>query len=306
MNLSLKLLLRTTQFLLWPVAQLPFKLQLKIGHGLGLLMLRYAKRAKNTATINLKLCFPHLDETQQQTLLKQNFLSLGMGVVESVMAWLTTEQRLRSLLHLHGKEHLDHARAQNKGIIILGSHFTTIPIMSRLSTQIMPIAVMHRQAKHPILDELSSKMYARTHVKAIRRENIRDLLMCLKERIGVWYSPDVDAGFKNSVFVPFFGVNTATLTTVSRFAKLADAVVMPIAFYRRTDGKGYDMHIYPILENFPSEDSTQDAARINKFIEEIILPHPEQYLWQYKRFKTRPRGETSFYPNKQGEFKVQR
>ncbi|CAN5214442.1 lipid A biosynthesis lauroyl acyltransferase [soil metagenome] len=300
-----KFFLQVSLCALWPVAQLPFKLQLKIGHCIGLLMLRYAKRLRTVATININLCFPHLSDTQRQDLLKKNFLSLGIGVMESLMAWLATEERIKPLLHLHGKEHLDHALSQKKGIIVLGAHFTTLPIISRLSTQVMPVAVMHRRQRKPLLDELVRKNYEKHHVKAILREDVRGMLTCLKQKTSVWYTPDVDAGPKKSVFVPFFGISTATVTAVSRFAELADAVVMPVAFYRRADGKGYDMHIQPILSNFPSGDPKQDAARINQIVEMAVMKHPEQYLWQYKRFKTRPPGEVLFYPNKRGEFKVQ-
>ena len=49
------------------------------------------------------------------------------------------------------------------------------------------------------------------------------------------------------------------------------------------------------LENFPSSDLQQDAARINQLIEKQIRCAPEQYLWVHRRFKDRPGGEQDFY-----------
>ncbi len=38
-----------------------------------------------------------------------------------------------------------------------------------------------------------------------------------------------------------------------------------------------------------------DAARMNKEIEKWVREMPEQYMWSYRRFKTRPNNEPSLY-----------
>jgi Kdo2-lipid IVA lauroyltransferase/acyltransferase len=97
------------------------------------------------------------------------------------------------------------------------------------------------------------------------------------------------------VFVPFFGVAAATITGLSRIAKLAGARVLPVVTRQLPGGAGYEVRIYPAWENFPSEDLTADAKRMNAFIEARVRETPEQYLWTHKRFKTRPPGEARLY-----------
>ena len=106
--------------------------------------------------------------------------------------------------------------------------------------------------------------------------------------------PDQDPGRGSGVFVPFFGVPARTITATSRLARMSGAAVVPYYPVRRPDGR-YRVRVLPALENFPGEDATADAARINALIEGWAREAPEQYLWVHRRFKGRPAGEPAFY-----------
>ena len=108
------------------------------------------------------------------------------------------------------------------------------------------------------------------------------------------YLPDQDFGRNESVFVDFFGIQTATITGLSRIAAIANAKVIPAIPVREADNT-VTLHFYPAWESFPSEDAQADAQRMNRFIEDRVREHPEQYFWLHKRFKTRPEGEQDFY-----------
>lgn len=106
---------------------------------------------------------------------------------------------------------------------------------------------------------------------------------------------DMDHGIENSVFVPFFGVPTCTLTSISRLAKLGRARVVPFVTEVLPDFKGYKLTIFEPLEGFPSESDTNDAARMNAFLEAQIMRFPDQYYWVHRRFKNRPAGVPGVY-----------
>ena len=117
----------------------------------------------------------------------------------------------------------------------------------------------------------------------------------LKKNIPILYAPDQDYGRKHSIFVPFLGVSAATITSTARIVKMTNTPILPYFVHRRKDGSGYTATMYPPLENYPTDDTYEDALRINQIIEQEILKSPEQYLWQHRRFKTRPLGEDSVY-----------
>jgi Kdo2-lipid IVA lauroyltransferase/acyltransferase len=127
-----------------------------------------------------------------------------------------------------------------------------------------------------------------------RQEGIRPLIRELKKGVPFFYLPDMDFGARDSVFVPFFGVNAATITGLSRLCALTNAVVVPVIALQNKNG-GYDARFYPAWSDFPSGNDEADALRLNQFIETRVLEAPAQYLWTHRRFKTRPPGENSVY-----------
>jgi KDO2-lipid IV(A) lauroyltransferase len=105
--------------------------------------------------------------------------------------------------------------------------------------------------------------------------------------------PDMDFGPQESLFVPFFGVQAATVPSLSRFSRLGRAQVVTVA--TRMTPSGYSVEIGPVWTHFPSEDVQADTERMNRELQALIATMPEQYYWVHKRFKTRPEGEPGVY-----------
>lgn len=280
--------------LLWLVAQLPYRLQLSIGRQLGHVIKRCSHKTRRVTDINLALCFPELSALEREILRDKNFESVGMGIVETALTWWGNPEKLLPQVHIHGLEYVDAALQHGKGVIFCSAHFSALELSGRLFALKVPISAMYRPQKNPVLDYLARRYRYRFYRETIAREDLRGMIKSLKKNNIVWYTADIDAGTKNGIFVPFFNVPAASLTITSRLARITGARVVP-AFYYRREGGGYDVHLGPILDHFPSDDLEHDTGRINQIIEAAIRQKPEQYLWQYKRFKTRPAGETRFY-----------
>ena len=134
------------------------------------------------------------------------------------------------------------------------------------------------------------------HKLVSRQEGIRAVIAGMREGLPFYYLPDQDYGPRDALFVPFFGIQTATVPGLSRIARLVGAKVLPCVTSMQPAGEGYLLRIEPPWENFPTEDIAADTRRMNEYIERKVLEMPEQYLWMHKRFKTRPPGEARFYP----------
>lgn len=277
------------------IVLLPIKWQLQIGRSLGQFLSYLPTKMRSTTEVNLALCFPELSVAERTALLRKNFESVGMGAIETALGWWAPNAKLSHLAHITGAEHLAAALKKGKGVIFCSAHFTTLEVIGRLFALQFPIAVMYRPQKNALVEEITRKSLQKHYLKVIAREDIRGMLRCLKQNIPIFYTPDVDAGAINSVFVPFFGISAASITATSRYAKMSGASVIPSFFYRRADNSGYDIVLQPAIADFPSENLEQDITRINQIIETAIRRCPEQYLWQYKRFKTRPNDEKRFY-----------
>jgi KDO2-lipid IV(A) lauroyltransferase len=282
---------------LWCITRLPYSWQMSIGRFFGRMANLLSPKLRHITETNLKLCFPTLSETERKTLLKKNFESLGIGIIETAMAWWISDRHLKKhcSIQINGLEHADNAFHQGKGIILLSPHFTSLEMVGRMVNENYPLAAMYRPHKNPLIAHIQGRFRQRYRMRHIAKNRMHEVLGSFKDNMAVWYAYDIDAGAKRSVFAPFFGIPTASLTSVSRIAALTGAVVVPMDFSRRDDKWGYEINLFTPLTNFPGENFEADATRLNSHIEASVRKHPEQYIWQYKRFKTRPQGEKRFY-----------
>lgn len=281
--------------LLWLVTQLPYKVLLRLGRGLGALMYRFATSRRQIVELNLQLCFPHMSALERQRMVKENFASTGMTFFEMAISWWWPVARLRRLGTVEGIEHLQHAEADGQGVILMALHFTTLEMGGALLAVQRDMYGMYRPHKNPVFDYVQRRGREQRLLGVIGRDDVRGMLKTLRAGGVVWYAPDQDYGAQRSVFVPLFGVPAATVTATSKFARMGKARVIPFTQQRLPDGQGYRVIVHPPLADFPSENEEADCLRINQWVEQAIEVCPEQYLWAHRRFKTRPVGEAKLY-----------
>jgi KDO2-lipid IV(A) lauroyltransferase len=126
-----------------------------------------------------------------------------------------------------------------------------------------------------------------------RTDGVRELVAALRRGDLLYLLPDMNFGPEESIFVPFYGVAAATVPSLSRFARLGRAKVVPVV--TRLTPSGYEVCVLPCWSGFPTADAPADTALMNKRLQEYIDEMPSQYYWVHKRFKTRPPGEPGVY-----------
>ena len=278
------------------MAALPFHWQVAAGKQIGRLLGKIAQRRRRIAAINLKLCFPALSSNERTALLDEHFMALGVGLFETAMAWWASDKKLQSLARVEGVEHLTHALARGRGVILLTGHFTLLELGARFITWHHPFHAMYRSHKNRLYEMVMRReRERRSGLPPLPHEDLRGLLRALKKGRTVWYAPDQNHGIRNSVFVPFFGVTACTVMATSRLATMSGAAVVPYFPKRLPGTAGYEITILPALTDFPSGDVEADTRRINTLLEDYIRQAPEQYFWVHRRFKTQPPGKTSPY-----------
>lgn len=277
-------------------ALLPLSVTRAAGAGLGLLMYLVNAKRRGIARINLQLCFPELSEQQRRRLLRMHFRLTGQGYLDiGYFAW-ASERRVQRTVHITGMEHLQAAVASGRRAILLAPHCVGMNVGGIVVAKHFPVFSMIKQQRNPLANWLLNKARSRYgSTLVLRQQGLRPVVRALAQGRMFYYLPDEDFGPRHSVFVPFFGVPCATLTTLGRLARLVDAVVVPCFARLLPGGRGYEVVLHPPLERFPSADASADAARMNYAIEQGIRKMPEQYMWTFKLFKTQPNGARSPY-----------
>jgi len=277
------------------VSFLPFRIQVSLGRTIGHVVMLLSPHRRRIARTNLRLCFPEWPEEKRRALLWQHAEALGISLFEFGITWWWSDARFRPLVQIEGLENLQAALQQGKGAILLAGHFTTLEIVVRglkYSTGLHPV---YRKHNNPLIDHIITSGRIRHSGKAIAHDDLRSLIRSLRSNKPVLYIPDQNFGRKHAIFVPFFGIQTATLPATSRLAAIDHTPVLPIIPQRLPGYGGYRMVIEKPLENFPTEDLEQDTIRINRLFEKQVRDNPADYLWVHRRFKTRPEGEPPIY-----------
>jgi Kdo2-lipid IVA lauroyltransferase/acyltransferase len=278
------------------LAQLPYPVQYFFPYLIAPLLRLNKKRLKQ-AQINLRLCFPELTEIEREVLLSETIRSTAMAIFETGIAWFWPTWRIRRLFTVTGLEHIKAAQDAGQGALLLSMHFTTLDIGSAMLGTCINYDGMYRAHDNPVYDYMQKtrrESYCAGGT-AFHRENLRSMISRLRQGRMVWYAPDRDLGEKLSIFVPFFGIQTATVTATAQFARLGRAKVIPFTQKRLANGKGYELVIHAPFENYPTDDERQDVLRVSEFMETEIRKIPGQYFWAQPRFKTRPVGEPKIY-----------
>lgn len=278
------------------IGRLPYAVQTAMGRVLGALAMRVDSARRPIAAANIALCFPELTPAQRAALVDAHLRDIGLMLVEFALGWMGTDAQIARLpLTVEGIEHLEGARAQGNGVLLVGGHFSHLELCARLVSQRIRIAGMYRRMDSEVFEWTVLRARLRYADAMFDKDDIRGTVKYLRRGGTLWYAPDQDMRSKDNVFVPFFGVPAATITATHHLARMSGAVVIPFFHRRLPDNGGYALRLGAPLEGVPSSDALDDTARVNVCIEQMVREAPEQYLWVHKRFKTRPAGMASVY-----------
>ena len=278
---------------LWLLHWLPLPVLRALGWGLGWLLYGFGRERRRIALTNLRLCFPDLSEAERDHLVRRHFVVFARAFLDRSLGWWAPRERLERIIRIHGVEHL--TDPEGRPVIMLSPHFVGLDAGgTAVSMHVVGCSVFSRQ-KNPLLNKLlyDGRRRFNDAVLLSRQDGMRKIVKAMKEGHPFYYLPDMDFGRKESIFVPFFGVQAATIPALSRMVRLTKARVVPVITRQVPDG--YEVEVMPPWDNFPGESVEADTEFMNRFIESQVLRMPEQYFWLHKRFKTRPPGEPRVY-----------
>jgi KDO2-lipid IV(A) lauroyltransferase len=301
-DISLRTFLHPRYWYAWPVllcmlimSWMPGRVLWILGAALGSFFSWFPSPSRRFSERNIELCFPELSAAERRCLVKQNFRLNGFAVLSLSVAWWAPKWRLRQFIAYRDPHFFEDALASNKNVIVLAPHFIGLDLAGARLSADRPFSSMYRKSKNPLLEYLFQRRSRYGAVIVERMAGLKPLIRNIRAGLPFYYLPDQDLGERASIFVPFFGIPAATVTTLSRIAQSTNAVVVPCVTRILPYGRGYEVRFYPPFENFPTNDVAADTRRMNQEIEHWVREMPEQYMWSYRRFKTRPNNEPSLY-----------
>ena len=279
----------------WTLAKIPASVQQALYRGLARLAIKTNTSRLKIIRRNIELCFPELTHEESEELVFKNLCSTLMTLTDVVSLLWLPKQSILDRGRIIGEEHLHEAIATNKPILVITGHSTCFLLALTQLAEIKPFSALYRRLDNPVLDDqLPQRLTSNIGMELIHRKKVAYMLQKLADNGMIAVLPDQDFGPKRSIFVPFFGLDCATIPSISQYATTTGAKVLLMYEYREADGK-YAVEFEPALENYPSGDDRADSELWTNWLEGKIREHPEHYLWMHKRFKTRPEGQAKLY-----------
>ena len=276
------------------LALLPLGLVRALGSLLGRLLFVLARSRRRIALTNLRLCFPQLGEAERVALARRNFVYFAQAFLDRSWLWHGEPALVRRRLRITGAVQ---DLTRDGAVVMFAPHFYGMDAGgSAVMQQIdRPACTIYSTQNNAVVDAWMRRGRQRFGDATLlsRTEGVKPIVRALRDGKMLYLLPDMDLGPLESVFVPFYGVPTATVPSLSRFAKLGQARVVPVV--TRLTSFGYEVRVHPAWTGYPTADATADAALMNQRLQGYIDEMPEQYYWVHKRFKTRPPGEPSLY-----------
>jgi KDO2-lipid IV(A) lauroyltransferase len=281
--------------LLWLLGKTPQRAGLALASLLSVLMRWAMRRRRRIAERNIERCFPEMSGQERDRLVKACFRAVARMVFETAWSWSAPERRLQRMGRVEGLEHVEAARHGGRGVLFVTAHMTNLELGARLLATALRFAAIYRPLRSPVLEWYQNRSRLSYGEAVISKRDMRSAIRLLRRGGMIWYAPDQDFGREQSVFAPFFGIQTATLSATHRLAQLTGCAVVPMFPRYDEASRCYLVRILPALEDFPGPDAVVDLARVNAIMEEHIRSTPEQYWWIHRRFKTRPEADPAFY-----------
>ena len=282
---------------MWLLHWLPLPAQAFIGWLLGHVLYVLVVPRRKVVLTNLRLCFPEWTEAERRRMARCNFVAVTRSMLERGVIWWASEARIRKLVELRGVDKIRALHAEGRAVIMLVPHFVGLDMAGTRMAMEMDCVSMYSAQLNKTLERwlLHGRTRFGSQELLSRQEGIRGAVKAMRKGRPFYYLPDLDYGPKESIFVPFFGVQTATIPGLSRIAQLGRAAVVPLIVRMKPWGTGYIGEFGDAWNNFPTDSAEADTTRMNAYIEAEVRKSPDQYYWVHKRFKTRPEGEAKIY-----------
>jgi len=270
------------------LARLSLPINHRIGAGIGWLAWITRSELRTVSLINLSLCFPDWPEEEKQRIAKASLIETGKTLTESFWLWKRPRQDALDRVEIvQGEQLLRGAQQSDQGLIV------AVPHLGSWESCCLPLATdelidcLYKSPRNSAMEPLiiAGRENVGGDIVRFSPSGVKRLLRKLKTGHTVGILPDQEPDADNGQFAPFFAQSGNTMTLLAKIARNSNAQVLFCFAKRLPAGAGWQMHFLPCSENVKSSDTSLATIALNQAIEQCVLMCPEQYIWNYKRFR---------------------
>ncbi|SMC64696.1 lysophospholipid acyltransferase family protein [Polynucleobacter kasalickyi] len=211
--------------------------------------------------------------------------SAGMMLTDSLWIWHNPQKAL-AITEIQDWHLVEEAYAEGRGLLMLTPHLGAFEMIPRVLAEHFTATIIYKPAKQAWLNELIEKGRSHPQMNFVpaNLQGVRQVARALQKGEAVGILPDQVPGQGEGVWASFFGKPAYTAVLPAKIANKNAVPTIIFSAIRKPNGKGWLMQAKRITTPL-SKVPVESAEQINQALEEVIMTHPDQYLWSYNRYK---------------------
>ncbi|MDF1825420.1 MAG: 4'-phosphopantetheinyl transferase superfamily protein [Verrucomicrobiales bacterium] len=262
----------------------------------------YGKVFYHVVPLRRKVVMDNLNRVFGETLPEGEIVSLAQAfyghhlkcLVEFIRMPFLSQEKKEALIRIEGSEHVEQAREQGKGVLLLTGHFgnwevSTVAGIAQFKEYHGLFHFIRRPLKPQWLNDFVMRRFRKAGFGTIDKAGTLDDILDLLEKNHIVVSIFDQFAIKQfGVMSEFFGHPAHTFKSAAVLAQFTGAPVIPASSWREPNGKHvlkFDAPIEIVTEGRTRDIISKNTKRFNEALEQIVLRHPEQWIWMHKRWK---------------------
>ena len=259
-----------------------------LGELMGFLLSILPNSARNNTKINLKLCFPNSSDQEIKVLTRKSLIETSRNLLESGKSWITFPKTgVANIIQVEGMKLVSESLVQDKGAILFTSHLGNIEVLISFLAENFKCTIPYTPAKIDAVDELMKRARLLMGAEMVKADSggVKSALKALNRGEIIIMASDQVPKKKSGIISNFFGTPALSVSLVSSLATRTDSPCHSVSCIRLKKGKGYKVIFSERIEKLNTLGVPEGVNLMNTELEECIMKAPEQYAWEYKRFK---------------------
>lgn len=257
-----------------------------LGKLLGQLLNLIPNRHKKVTLINLRLAFPHLKENEILNLTKKSLIETCTTLLESGYVWKKLPgSALPKSIEIIGFDEVLNSYNQGNGLMLFTPHQANIEILINFLGRNIDCSIPYSKMKNNYLDQLVRTAREKMGVSMVdvNMSGVKNLLHSLKNGKAVAIASDQVPELSGGEISKFFGQDCLSMSLMCKLQNKTNARVHSMVCIRKNNGKGFNLFFSPQLD-MPLT-IKEGVEKMNMELEKCIMLAPEQYAWEYKKFR---------------------
>ena len=241
---------------------------------------------------NLQRAFPDASAEERRAIARASYAHLGREMIAMMRLSRMPHSELLARTEIIDIDRIGpYYRESGRGAVVIGGHFGNWEVgAAMIAARGYPVSMVAQRQSNPLFDRHLVDARERLGIKVIERGQAPKLaLRALRNAEVVVFGADQNAG-RSGLFVPFFGIPASTHRGPALMAVRTNALLFVATPIRVENGR-WRMGLEEVVI-----DRTGDVDEVihrltlafTERLEAAIRRDPGQYLWQHRRWKTRP------------------